>query len=70
MKNSEKAKPKKPVQSRCEDCQFYDYDEQMGDNVCTADIDEDEYARFAQSGYTSCPLFRYYDEYKSVQKQN
>ena len=28
--------------SRCEDCQFFDYDEETDSNYCTQDLDEDE----------------------------
>lgn len=33
-------------------------------------LDEDEYARFVQGRTADCPYFKFYDEYKSVQKQN
>lgn len=56
--------------SRCEDCVWYDYDELYGDDVCRADLDEDEMGDFLSSHTGECPMFRYYDEYKSVQKQN
>lgn len=66
--------PKKPetikrakIKPSCDICEFYDTDDESGDKVCTVALDEDELA-----GYISgkdCPYFRYYDEYKSVQKQ-
>lgn len=56
------------IKPSCDICEFFDYDDESGDKVCTVALDEDELA-----GYISgkdCPYFRYYDEYKSVQKQN
>ena len=54
----------------CESCVHYDYDEDYDDYVCLVNLDEDEYLRFSQSSVKSCPYYRYYDEYKSVRKQN
>ncbi len=59
----------KPV-SRCEDCVYYDYDEAYGENVCRAGLDEDESVDFLIGRTGECPYYRFYDEYKSVQKQN
>ncbi len=56
--------------SSCEHCEFYVYDEEWDMQVCDRRLDEDERADYL-SGYTrTCPYFRFYDEYKSVQKQN
>ena len=62
------SEPKKIV-GRCEDCEFYDFDEYEDAYVCTMRLDEDEMYRFLQGKTQSCPYFRYYDEYKSVHKQ-
>ena len=35
--------------SRCEDCQFFDYDEETDSNYCTQDLDEDEMERFLRT---------------------
>ena len=53
----------------CENCEFYDYDEEYGENVCGAKLDEDEIVRFLTGKTKGCPYFRFYDEYKSVHKQ-
>ena len=58
------------VAAACEDCAYYDYDEEYGDYVCTQSLDEDELAAVCRGGSKSCPYFKFYDEYKSVQKQN
>ena len=62
------SEPKK-VTGRCDDCEFYDFDEYEDAYVCTMRLDEDEMYRFLQGKTQSCPYFRYYDEYKSVHKQ-
>ncbi|MBR3836900.1 MAG: hypothetical protein IKJ74_02030 [Clostridia bacterium] len=60
----------KSNQANCETCMFFDYDEEWQEEVCTMDLDEDELERLASGHYSSCPYYRYYDEYKFVQKQN
>ena len=56
----------------CEHCAYYAYDEECGEYVCDAAfvIDEDEAARMHMQEKQQCPFFRFYDEYKLVQKQN
>ena len=61
-------KKKKTVEPRCEDCLYYDYDEDYEEYLCKMAFDEDEAVRL--SGRVRCPYYRFYDEYKSVQKQN
>ena len=34
---------KKAAKSRCEDCEFYDYDEYYGQMYCKQSLDEDEF---------------------------
>ena len=60
---------KKPTVGRCEDCEFYDYDEEMDAYVCQVNLDEDEMISFISGQTGRCPYYRYYDEYKSVHKQ-
>ena len=54
----------------CESCEFYDYDEEWGEYVCSMSLDEDEMIDFLSRNTGRCPYYRFYDEYKSVQKQN
>lgn len=61
--------PKKRRESNCDTCEFYDYDEEYGENVCIMKLDEDEMVNFLMGNTNYCPYYRYYDEYKSVQKQ-
>ena len=63
-------KKKKLVQSNCETCVHFDYDEEYEEYVCMQDLDEDEMVRYLGGSFSSCPYYRFYDEYKSVQKQN
>lgn len=55
---------------RCEDCLYFDYDEELEEECCQLDLDEDDFFRLASSHHASCPYYRFYDEYKLVQKQN
>lgn len=55
--------------TNCESCVFYDYDEDYESYVCTMNLDQDELGRFLSGQTSSCPYYRFYDEYKSVHKQ-
>ena len=54
----------------CETCLYFDVLDESGTVGCTVDIDEDEAYRERSDALHSCPYYRYYDEYKLVQKQN
>ncbi|MBQ8163578.1 MAG: hypothetical protein IJZ93_04335 [Clostridia bacterium] len=58
------------MSNMCESCEHYDYDEYIDDYVCKIDLDEDEYLDYLTKKSSSCPYYKFYDEYKSVQKQN
>ena len=61
---------KKEVQGSCETCEFYVYDDEMDMYVCDINLDEDEMCNYLTSGSKRCAYYRFYDEYKTVQKQN
>ncbi len=61
---------KTKIEPRCEDCLYYDYDAEYEEYVCTMSFDEDDAVRYLAGKSQRCPYFRFYDEYKSVQKQN
>lgn len=61
---------KKKRITNCESCEFYDYDDDVDAYVCNMSLDEDELVRFINGSNQNCPYYRYYDEYKSVRKQN
>ena len=54
----------------CETCEYYVYDEQSDMNSCSLSLDEDEMGDFLSGMTRACPYYKFYDEYKSVQKQN
>ena len=64
--------PKKPKRkpTNCETCVYYDYDIDYEAYICTVNLDEDELERFVLGTAQYCPHYKFYDEYKSVQKQN
>ncbi|MGM9680908.1 MAG: DUF6472 family protein [Eubacteriales bacterium] len=73
MNDQPNSKPPKTVKRgkikpSCDICEFYDWDGDSGDKICTVALDEDDLAGYISG--SDCPYFRYYDEYKSVQKQN
>ncbi|WP_316608846.1 DUF6472 family protein [uncultured Ruminococcus sp.] len=56
--------------SSCEFCAYYNYNEYYDDYECSVNLDEDDLARFMQSGESNCAYFRFSDDYKIVEKQN
>ncbi len=60
----------KKMQGSCESCEFYDYDPDWDAYVCLVSLDEDDMCDFLSRNTGHCPYYRFYDEYKSVQKQN
>jgi hypothetical protein len=56
--------------SICDNCAYYDYNEEYECYECEVNLDEDELYRFMQGGSFECPYFTPYDEYKIVRKQN
>ena len=56
--------------TNCETCANYYYDEEYDCYGCDINLDEDEWQRFMTSQVFNCPYYRFYDEYKIVEKQN
>lgn len=54
----------------CESCVHYDVIDEAGTMGCTVDVDEDDLYRERTDRRQSCPYYRFYDEFKSVRKQN
>ncbi len=66
-----KSKKKRKITiTACESCLYYDYNDEDDLYECMMNLDEDEYLRFMTARTNSCPYYKFYDEYKSVQKQN
>ena len=63
------SKYQKTPAASCESCEFYQYDEYTDSYCCTLSLDEDEMLDFLGRNTRGCHYYRYYDEYKSVQKQ-
>lgn len=63
-------KTKKEKATPCETCAYYDVIYDDGTMGCTIDIDEDEAYREREDYRQGCSYYKFYDEYKSVQKQN
>ncbi len=53
----------------CESCAYYDVIDEDGALGCTVDFDEDEMYSLV-TGRSGCPYYKFYDEYKSVRRQN
>lgn len=54
----------------CEQCAYYDYDEEYDEYYCSVNLDEDEMEKYMSGNTDSCHYFTLYDEYKVVRKQN
>ena len=61
---------KKETGSACEYCEYYDWNDATEQYECVAGLDQDELWSFISGDTGSCRYFKFYDEYKSVQKQN
>jgi len=61
---------KKKKASACLSCENYEYDEARGEEVCTIELDEDEFYRLGDRDGHGCPFYHYRDEYRIVRKQN
>ena len=53
----------------CEECAYYEYDEDDDMYYCTVNMDEDDYARLIERNYRECPYYCSGDEYRVVRKQ-
>ncbi len=55
--------------TNCESCEYYEYDEYTDTYGCAINLDEDEMVGFLSGNTRGCPYYKFYDEYKSVQRQ-
>ena len=53
----------------CEECMHYVYDDDWECWECDMEMDEDDYGRFLESGRRQCPFYCFGDEYQIVKKQ-
>jgi len=70
MNDGSKKKEINNKQTRCDDCEFFYYDDEYEQYVCNMSLDEDEMERFMAGNTSRCPYYRQYDEYGIVRKQN
>lgn len=55
--------------TNCEECWYWEYDEELDDCWCVMDIDEDEFVRIFSREKPVCPYFRQSDDYYLSKKQ-
>lgn len=60
---------KKQIQSSCDTCRYFTYDEDYDDYICDMDMDEDDYYRLITDHHYSCPYYLNDDEYEVVRHQ-
>lgn len=53
----------------CENCWYYNYDEDEDEYYCSQDIDEDEWYRIHAHYHGACPFFRQADDYYTAHRQ-
>lgn len=55
--------------SCCEECMYYDYDQDTDEYFCDADLDEDEMERFLRGLGGDCPFYRRGGDYETALRQ-
>ena len=58
------------MNSKCEECIFFDYDDVYDYSFCSMNLDEDETYKFVSGNFSDCPYFRPGDDYTIVRRQN
>ena len=61
-------KRNKFVVSNCDECMYYDYMDDSDEKSCQMHLDEDDREKYLRGQTATCPYYRYYNEYKSVQR--
>ena len=57
------------MQSSCEYCRNYVYDDEYDSYFCQVNLDEDEMERFLRSANDACPFYRRGDDYMTARRQ-
>lgn len=55
--------------TNCENCIYFEYDEEYECYMCLMNLDEDELYKFMNNSFDNCPYYKYGDEYTIVRKQ-
>lgn len=58
------------MSANCEHCENFLYDDEYDEYYCNVSLDEDEMEAYMNGSNDSCSYYKFYDEYKMVQKQN
>ena len=66
---TEQKREEPPMQSSCEYCRNYVYDDEYDSYFCQVNLDEDEMARFLSNTNQGCPYYQSGDEYRIVRHQ-
>ncbi len=53
----------------CDNCIYFEYDDEYECDTCSMNLDDDEMYRFMQNAFYNCPDYKYGDEYTIVRKQ-
>lgn len=57
------------MQTSCETCAYFAYDDEYEEYYCDVNMDEDDYGRLVSSNFKGCPYYKDGDEYKVVRHQ-
>ncbi|MBQ2829670.1 MAG: hypothetical protein IJF15_01405 [Oscillospiraceae bacterium] len=55
--------------TKCDDCQYYTYDDEYDCFVCEMELDEDEMVHFLEGRFSDCPYYHRGDDYALARKQ-
>ena len=62
-------KDREKMQTSCDTCANYEYDDDEEYYTCAINLDEDEMYRFLTSSVQNCPYYQLDNEYLIVRKQ-
>lgn len=57
------------METECENCWYYNYDEEEDEYYCAMELDEDEMYRIRADRRRRCPFFRQADDYYLPHRQ-
>jgi hypothetical protein len=57
------------VARNCEECVYYDFDDEAEESFCAVNLDEDEMERFLRGVNDACPFYRRGDDYQTARRQ-
>jgi hypothetical protein len=57
------------MQISCDECAYYEDDEEEEAYFCSVNMDEDDYYRMMSGNRSECPYYQDNDEYKVVRHQ-